>query len=67
MQRAGRAAAGFRVGFTMAANLALQRDGEARTLLRVITKERPQFRVANAFRSLLETFLTIFERFNQIV
>ena len=39
MQRAGRAAAGFRLGFSMAASLALQRGGEARTLLRIIAKE----------------------------
>ena len=64
MQRAGRAAAGFRLGFSMAPSLALQRGGEARTLIRVIAEERLQFRVANAFCSLLETFLTIFERFD---
>ena len=39
MQRAGRATASFRLGFSMAASLALQRGGEARTLLRVIAKE----------------------------
>ena len=42
MQRAGRAAAGFRIGFSMAASLALQRDGGARTLLRIIAKKRLQ-------------------------
>ena len=38
MQRAGSAAAGFRVGFSIALSLALKRGGEARTLLRVIAK-----------------------------
>ena len=38
MQRAGRTAAGFRVGFSIALSLALKRGGEARTLLRVIAK-----------------------------
>ena len=64
MQRAGRATAGFRLGFSMAASLALQRGGEAGTLLRVIAKERLQVRVTNAFRGLLKTFLTVFERFD---
>src|SRR6476661_1780372 len=67
MQCAGRAAAGFRLGFSMAASLALERGGEARTLLRVITKERLQFHVANAFCGLLKTFLTIFESFDQVI
>ena len=40
MQRAGGTAAGFRVGFSIALSLALKRGGEARTLLRVIAKER---------------------------
>jgi hypothetical protein len=51
----------------MAPSLALKRGGEARTLLRVIAEERLQVRVTNAFGGLLETFLTIFERFDQIV
>ena len=63
MQRAGRAAAGFRVGFSIALSLALKRGGEARTLLRVIAKKRLQVRVTNAFRGLLEAFLPIFEGF----
>ncbi len=67
MQRAGRATAGFRLGFSMAASLALQRGGEARTLLRVIAKECLQCWISNALSGLLKTFLTIFERFNQIV
>ena len=54
MQRAGRAAAGFRLGFSMAASLALQRGREARTLLRVIAKERLQFRIANASAACLK-------------
>ena len=64
MQRAGRTSASFGLGFSMAVSLALQRGGEAGALVRVIAKERLQFRVANAFRGLPETFLTIFERFD---
>jgi len=64
MHRARRAAAGFRLGFSMAASLALQRGRESRALLRVIEKERLQFWVANRFCGLLETFLTIFESFD---
>ena len=67
MQRAGRAAAGFRLGFSMAASLALQRGGEARTLLRVIAKECLQCWISNALSGLLKTFLTVFECFDQIV
>ena len=67
MQRAGRAAAGFRLGFSMAASLALQRGGEARTLLRVIAKECLQCWISNALSGLLKTFLTIFERFDQVI
>ena len=67
MQRAGRAAAGFRLGFSMAASLALQRGGEARTLLRVIAKERLQCWISNALSGLLKTFLTIFECFDQVI
>ena len=66
MQRAGRAAAGFQVGFFMAASLALQRRGEARTLLRVIAKECLQCWISNALSGLLKTFLTIFERLDQV-
>ena len=64
MQGTGGAAADFRVGFSMTASLALQRSGKARTLFRVIAKERPQLRITNAFSGLPETFLTIFERFD---
>ena len=64
MQRASRAAAGFRLGFSMAASLALQRGGEARTLLRILAKKSLQLRISNAFSGLLKTFLTIFERFD---
>ncbi len=64
MHRAGRAAAGFRLGFSMATSLALQRGRESRALLRVIAKERLQFRIANAFCCLLKAFLTIFESFD---
>ena len=67
MQCAGRAAAGFRLGFSVAASLALQRGGEARTLLRVIAKECLQCWISNAFSGLLKTFLTIFERFDQVI
>src|SRR5438874_3644229 len=67
MQRAGRAAGVFGLGFSFAASLALQRSGEARTLLRIIAKERFQFRVVNGFSGLLETFLAIFERFDQVI
>ena len=64
MQRAGRAAAGFRIGFSMALSLALQRGSEARALLRVIPKKGLQLRITNALRGLLKSFLTIFERFD---
>src|SRR5207237_7733470 len=64
MQRAGRAAAGFRLGFSIAASLALQRGSEARTLLRVIAKEGLQLRVVKGFCCLLKTFLPIFESFD---
>ena len=64
MQRAGRAAAGFRLGLPVAAGLALQRRGEARTLLRVIAKECLQCWISDALSGLLETFLTIFKRFD---
>jgi len=67
MQRAGRATAGFRLGFSMAASLALQRSGEARTLLRVIAKECLQRWISNALSGLLKAFLTIFERFDQVI
>ena len=67
MQRAGRAAAGFRLGFSMATSLALQRGGEARTLLRVIAKECLQCWISDALSGLFKTFLTVFERFDQIV
>ena len=67
MHRAGRAAAGFRLGFSMAASLALQRGREARTLLRVIAKERLQCWISNALSGLLKTFLTIFESFDQVI
>src|ERR1700757_2570271 len=67
MQRAGRAAAGFGFSFSVAARLTLQSGGEAQTLMRIIAKERLQFRVADAFRGSLKTFLTIFEGFDQIV
>ena len=67
MQRAGRATAGFGLGFSKAASLALQRGGEARTLLRVIAKERLQCWISNALSGLLKTFLTIFERFDQVI
>ena len=67
MQRAGRAAAGFRLGFSFAASLALQRSCEARALLRIIAKERFQFRIANTFCCLLKTLLAIFERFDQVI
>jgi hypothetical protein len=60
MQRAGSAAAGVRVGFSIAASFALQRGGEARTLLRVIAKECLQCWISNALSGLLKTFLTIF-------
>jgi hypothetical protein len=59
MQRAGRAAAGFRIGLSLAASLALQGSSEARTLLRIIAKERLQVRVGNSLCRLLKTFLTI--------
>src|SRR5215208_2797606 len=67
MHRAGCAAAGFRLGFSEAASLALQRGGEARTLLRVIAKECLQSWISDALSGLLETFLTIFERFDQVI
>ena len=67
MQRAGRATAGFRLGFSKAESLALQRGGEARTLLRVIAKECLQCWISNALSGLLKTFLTIFERFDQVI
>ena len=67
MQCPSRAAAGFRLSFSMATNLALQRDGETGPLLRVIAEKRLQVRVTNAFGGLLKTFLTILERFDQIV
>src|SRR6267143_3761226 len=68
VQRAGRAAAGgFRRGFSMEASLALQRGGEARTLLRVIAKECLQCWISNALSGLLKTFLTIFESFDQVI
>ena len=51
----------------MAASLALQRGGEARTLLRVIAKECLQCWISNALSGLLKTFLTIFERFDQVI
>ena len=54
MQRAGRATAGFRLGFSKAASLALQRGGEARTLVRVIAKECLQCRISNALRACLK-------------
>ena len=49
------------------ASLALQRSCEARTLLRVIAKERLQCRISNALSCLLKTFLTIFECFDQLI
>ena len=64
MQRAGRAAGGFRFGFSMLASLALQRGRESGALLRVIAKERLQFRIVNAFCCLLKPFLPIFENFD---
>ena len=67
MQRAGRGTAGFRLGFSMAASLALQRGGEARTLLRVIAKECLQCWISNALRGVLKTFLTIFEGLDQVI
>ena len=67
MQRAGRRTAGFRLGFSMAASLALQRGGEARTLLRVIAKECLQCWISNALRGVLKTFLTIFEGLDQVI
>jgi len=45
MQRAGSAAAAFRVGFSIALSLALKRGGEARN-----RENRLQVRVTNAFR-----------------
>src|SRR5439155_18879703 len=67
MQRAGRATGGFRLGFSLAAGLALQHRGEARTLVRVIAKECLQCWISNALSSLLKPFLTIFERFDQVI
>jgi hypothetical protein len=64
MQRAGRAAAGFWLGFSMTASLALQCGGEARTLLRVIAKECLQCWISDALSGLFKTFLTVFERFD---
>ena len=64
MQRAGRAATGFRISFAMLASLTLQRSSETRTLLRIIAKKRLQIRVGNSFCCLLKTLLTVFERFD---
>jgi hypothetical protein len=67
MQRAGRAAAGFRVGFSMALSLALKRGGEARTLLRVIAKSDFKFGLLTPSAACLKAFLTIFERFRLVI
>jgi len=67
MQRTRRATAGFRLGFSKLASLALQRGGEAGTLLRVIAKECLQRWISNALSGLLKAFLTIFERFDQVI
>jgi hypothetical protein len=48
----------------MAVSLALQRGGEARTLLRVIAKECLQCWISDALSGLFKTFLTVFERFD---
>src|SRR5262249_44757282 len=67
MQRAGRAAVGFRIGISMLASFALECDGEARTLLRIIAEKRRQIRVAYTFCCLLKTFLTILQSFDQVI
>ena len=67
MQRAGRAAAGFRIGFTMNLSLTLQRSSEAGTLLRIIAEERLQIRVGYAFCCLVKTFLTVLQCFDQVI
>src|SRR5258708_32374025 len=67
MQRARCATGGFWLRFSLAASLALQHSGEARTLVRVITKECLQCRISNALSRLLKAFLAIFERFDQVI
>src|SRR6266576_4328417 len=67
MQRARCAAGGFRLRFSLAASLALQHGGEARALVRIIAKECLQCRISNALSGLLKAFLTIFERFDQVI
>ena len=64
MQCPSGAATGFGLGFSMAVSLALQRGGEARTLLRVIAKECLQCWISDALSGLFKTFLTVFERFD---
>jgi hypothetical protein len=56
MQRAGRAAAGFRVGFSIALSLDLQRRSEAQTLLRVIAKSDFKFGLLTPSAACLKPF-----------
>src|SRR6266481_5442512 len=53
--------------FTQSYRLALQFTGKTGTLQRILVENRLKFRIFHCFRSLTETFLSVLQRFDEIV
>ena len=67
MHRTGGTTAVLGFAFTQSYRLALQFTGKTGTLQRILVENRLKFRIFHCFRSLTETFLSVLQRFDEIV
>src|SRR5256886_16807225 len=67
MHRTGGTTAVLGFTFTQSYRLALQFTGKTGTLQRILVENRLKFRIFHCFRSLTETFLSVLQRFDEIV
>src|SRR5438552_5493334 len=67
MHRTRGTAAVLGFAFTQSYRLALQFTGKTGTLQRILVENRLKFRIFHCFRSLTETFLSVLQRFDEIV